>query len=245
MRLGLREWCRPDRAREGSETGSATPYPEPGHLKTSPESGEARCLPRVPLQTRAGRARPGAGRHIPDGETRPRLPHRPPPANLSCPPVVSQAHRLPLSGHPRGRTRTAFRSSKPRLCFAALQVPPATRNAAAWSDPHLLKRRWPPPSSEAQALSRTRPDTRLPDSPYPAQAVAYASLPPSSGQGTSQQARAAGDHAPPFLPGCCPGLGRAGEATRRPLPGSHPPMPWPVASSSARRSHLPKLMRLG
>ena len=177
---------------------------------------------------------------------------------LHFPPAVWYAHRLHLPGHPRARTRTAFTCPAPscsarappspvlpRLCFAALQVQPDSRNAAAWSDPHLLKRRWPPPSSEAQASSRTRHSTCLFDFPYPAQAIAYASLSLSSGQGTSQQAREAGDHAPPSLSGCCLGLGRAGEVTRRPLPGSHPAPPWPVASSSARVWLWPKLMRLG
>lgn len=165
MRLGLREWCRPDRAREGSETGSATPYPEPGHLKTSPESGEARCLPRVPLQTRAGRARPGAGRHIPDGETRPRLPHRPPPANSPLPPSGLTLAPPSPARPPSGLVRAPPSVIKPRLCFAPLQVQPEGWNVAAWSDPHLLKRRWPPPSPEAQASSRTRHSTRLLDCP--------------------------------------------------------------------------------
>ena len=173
------------------------------------------------------------------------MPHRPPPANSPLPPS-GLTLAPPSPARPPSRPALAPPSViKPRLCFAALQVQPDSRNAAAWSDPHLLKRRWPPPSSEAQASSRTRHSTCLFDFPYPAQAIAYASLSLSSGQGTSQQAREAGDHAPPSLSGCCLGLGRAGEVTRRPLPGSHPAPPWPVASSSACVSLAPKLLRLG
>ena len=135
----------------------------PGHLKTSPASEEARCLPRVPSgegQTGGGQAHSrwakvsrGATSPAPcelsTSLSRPALappsPARPPVSqdahglHLPGPSVAQLSHRLHLPGHPRGRTRTAFRSSKPRLCFAPLQVPPASRNAAAWSDPHLLK----------------------------------------------------------------------------------------------------------
>ena len=182
-----------------------------------------RCLPRVPLQTRAGRARPGAGRHIPDGETRPRLPHRPPPANSPLPPsgltLAPPSPARPPSGLVRARPSPARPLSrpalappsviKPRPCFAPLQVQPDSRNAAAWSDHHLLKRRWPPPSPEAQASFRTRSDTRLPDSPYPAQAVAYASPSLSSGQGELRKTRGAGEHVPAFPPRLLPGPGHS------------------------------------